>query len=165
MAAMGLDGVMDRRGARYVDRTESARAFRDDRGQFHKRVRAVCFVAALFAYGLGRIWLSTEVASQGSRITGLRDRNKILSTDLTVAQSKLDERRMYGSLLVPAERAGFASAVDRRTLRVEAPGADPAPGMWSQLGDEMRRGSQLVLTEAVAQGRRDGRARDNGARP
>ena len=78
-------------------------------------------------------------------------------TDLTVAQSKLDQRRMYGALLVPAERAGFASAVDRRTVQVEAPAAAPSPAPGPSSGDEMRRGSQLVLTEAFAQGRRDSR--------
>jgi hypothetical protein len=165
MAALGLDGVMDRRNTLYLDRTESARAFRDDRGRYHQRVRAVLFVAALCAYGLVRVWLSTEISSQESRITRLRVRNEILATDLTVTESQVAERRMYGALLVPAERAGFASAVNRRTLRVEAPRTAPAPGMWSQLGDEVRRGSQLVLTEAFAQGRRDGRARNNGARP
>jgi hypothetical protein len=166
MAAMGLDGgVMGRRGALCPDRADSARAFRDDRGRFRARLRAASLVGALCAFGFARIWLSTEVASRGSRLTDLREENKILSTDLTVAQSKLNVRRMYGALLVPAERAGFAATVERRTLQVEAPGVGPAPGAWSQLGDELRRSSQLVLTEAFAQGRRDSRAGDHGARP
>jgi hypothetical protein len=128
-------------------------------------MRAVLLVGALCAFGLARIWLSTEVSSQGSRLTGLRDRNKLLRTDLTVAQSRLDLRRMYGALLVPAERAGFASAVGRRTVQVEAPASAAAPGAWSQLSAEMRHGSRLVLPEAFAQERRDSRVRDDGARP
>jgi hypothetical protein len=128
-------------------------------------MRAVLLVGAFCAFGLARIWLSTEVSSQGSRLTGLRERYELLRTDLTVAQSKLDQRRMYGALLVPAERAGFASAVDRRTVQVEAPATAATPGAWSQLGDEMRHGSRLVLTEAFAQGRPNSRARDDGARP
>ena len=128
-------------------------------------MRAVLLVGALCAFGLARIWLSTEVSSQGSRLTGLRERNKLLRTDLTVAQSRLDLRRMYGALLVPAERAGFASAVGRRTVQVEAPAPVAAPGAWSQLVDEMRHSSHLVLTEAFAQGQRENRARDDGARP
>lgn len=166
MAAMGLDGgVRDFRDGRHPERAEIARAFREDRGKFHERMRAVLLVAALCAFGLVRIWLSTEVSSQGSRLNELRQRNKLLGTDLTVAQSRLDQRRMYGALLVPAERAGFASAVGRRTVQVEAVASVVEPGVWSQLGDEMRQGSRLVLTEAFAQGRRDSRMRDDGARP
>ena len=166
MAAIGLDGgVRDHRDARRPDRAEIARAFREDRGRFRERMRGVLLVGALCAFGLARIWLSTEVSSEGSRITGLRERNKLLYTDLTVAQSELDLRRMYGALLVPAERAGFASAVGRRTVQVGAPASAAAPGAWSQLGDEMRHGSRLILTDAFAQGRRDSRVRDDGARP
>jgi hypothetical protein len=166
MAAMGLNGgVRDHWDARHPDRAETARAFREDRGRLRERVRAVLLVGALCAFGLARIWLSTEVSSEGSRITGLRERNKLLRTDLTVAQSRLDLRRMYGALLVPAERAGFASAVGLRTVQVEAPAPAAAPGAWSQLGDEMRHSSRLILTDAFAQGRRDSRARDDGARP
>jgi hypothetical protein len=166
MAAMGLAGdVVDRTGARHAPRADSAQAFRDDRGRFRSRLRATLFVGALCAFGLARVWLSTEVASQGSRVTGLRERNKILSTDLTVAQSKLNLRRMYGALLVPAERAGFTAVVGRRTVQVAAPDAAPVASAWTQLGAEMRRGSQLVLTEAYAQERRDSRARDHGAQP
>lgn len=128
-------------------------------------MRVAMLVAALCAFGLCRIWLSTEVSSQGSRLTELRERNKLLRTDLTVAQSRLDLRRMYGALLVPAERAGFASAVERRTVQVEAVASVVPPSAWAQLGEEMRHGSRLILTEAFAQGRRDSRARDDGARP
>jgi hypothetical protein len=167
MAALGLDGVViDHRGAWRPDRQESARAFREDRGRFHKRLRVLMLVAGLGVFGLCRIWLSTEISSQQARLTGLRERYKILATDLTVAQVKLDQRRMFGALLVPAERAGFASAVDRRCVEVERPAAAPAPSAWAQLGDEVRRGSQLVLPEAFAQGRRDMRGdRDHGTRP
>jgi hypothetical protein len=158
-------GVRSHRDARQPGRAEIARAFREDRGRFRERMRWVLLIGALTAFGFARIWLSTEVSSQGSRLTGLRDRNKLLHTDLTVKQSDLDLRRMYGALLVPAERAGFASAVGRRTVQVEAPASVAAPGAWSQLGDELRHGSRLVLTDAFAQGRRDSRVRDDGARP
>jgi hypothetical protein len=166
MAAMGLDiGVKDYRDGRHQNRAEVARGFREDRGRFRERMGAVLLMGALCAFGLARIWLSTEVSSEGSRITGLRERNKLLCTDLTVAQSDLDLRRMYGALLVPAERAGFASAVGLRTVLVEAPASVAAPGAWSQLGDELRHGSRLILTDAFAQGRGDSRVLDDGARP
>jgi hypothetical protein len=166
MAVTGLDAVvMSQRGALRPDRAESSNAFREDRGRFRQRLRIVLLVVACCAFGMVRIWLSTEAATQGSRITGLLAENKMLANDLTVDRARLDQRRMYGALLVPAERAGFCAATERHTLRVESSPAAPAPGLWAQLGDEMRRGSQLVMTTAFAQGRRDARPRVDGARP
>jgi hypothetical protein len=166
MAAMGLgSAALDRRSVLYVDSTESAKGFREDRGRHRRRMRAILLVGSLCVIGLVHVYLATEVASRRSRLTGLRERYKILSTDLTVAQSKLDQRRMYGALLVPAERAGFASAVERHTVQVEAPVAAPAPSDLEQFGAEVRRSTDLV-TAAFAEGKRDGRrAHPHGARP
>ncbi len=167
MAAIGLArGTGEPWEVRRSGTTEIARGFQEDRGRFRGRLQVALLVGALCALGVARIWLSTETASAGSRLTGLSERNKLLRTDLTVAQARLEERRMYGALLMPAERAGFAAAVERRTVKVETPVSASTPGVWSQLGDEMGQASRLVLTDAAfAQGRRDRRASSHGAQP
>ncbi len=140
------------------------RGFREERGRLHRRLRLGLLVVGLCAYGLGKIWLSTEVACCGSRITELSGENQRLATDLTVALNQLEQRRTYGSLLIPAERAGFGTAGEVRVLAVAETPAPPAPRLWAQVESEIRSGSRLILSEALAQDRRWG-GRSRGERP
>ena len=143
----------------------STRGFREARGRFRRRLGFALFVVGLCAYGMVRVRMSAEVAACGGRVSGLGQENRKLSTDLTVARAKLDQRRMYGALMLPAEKLGFGTQGERRLLRV-APdqSAPPPPPLWAQMGSELRASSRLILSEALAQDRRTG-GRSRGARP
>jgi hypothetical protein len=143
----------------------SRRAFREDRGRVRRRLGFALVVAVFCGCGMLRIWMSTETAACGSRISSLKGENQRLGTDLTVARSQLDQRRMYGALMVPAEKLGYGTRGERRLLPVEPdPPAPPAPPLWAQMGTELRASSRLILSEALAQDRKAG-GRSRGARP
>lgn len=140
------------------------RGFREERGRLRRRLQLMLLVAGVCAYGMAKVWISTEVACCGGRITELSGENQRLTTDLTVLRTTLEQRCMYASLLVPAEQAGFGSAAEYRTVAVAGVPAPPAPRLWAQVESEFRSGSRLILSEAMAQDRRWG-GRNRGERP
>jgi hypothetical protein len=165
MQATGLEGSDHLHRARSGSAVRpSARAFREDRGRTRRRLGLLLFVAGLCGYGMLRIWMSTEVAACGSRVSFLERENRKLSTDLTVARAMLDQRRMYGAVMIPAEKLGFGTQGERLVLHVmQSRPAPPPPPLWAQMGTELRATSRLILSEALAQDRRAG-GRSRGAK-
>lgn len=166
MQTTGLGGSDHLPRARYgAAARPSARAFREDRGRFRRRLGLVLFVAGCCSYGMLRIRMSNEVRACGSRLSFLEREHRKLTTDLTVGRAELDQRRMYGAIMVPGEKLGFGTQGERRFLQVaQAQTAPPPPPLWAQMGSELRASSRLILSEALAQDRRAG-GRSHGARP
>lgn len=166
MRARGLEESDHRRRGEYAASLRpTARAFRENRGRFRRRLRLLLFVGGLCGYGMLRIWMTTEVAACGTRVSALERENRKLSTDLTVARAKLDQRRMYGPLLVPAERLGYGTRAEYRFLPVmQEPPVTAPPPLWAQMGAELRASSRLIISEALAQDRWTG-GRSHGVRP
>ena len=103
----------------------------------------------LFAWGLGRIWLSVTVADHGSRVHQLEQRIERLRVDLSIAADALEQRRAYADVASTAAQVGFGRS--EHTHWVPLPQETPAQdGMLGQLASDLRRGSRLILAEALA---------------
>jgi len=140
------------------------RSFREDRGRMRRRVRLGLCVLGLCGYGLARIWLSTEVAACGSRVTALQEQNDQLSNDLAVSRATLGKRSGYDLLMGPAEALGFGTSAERRIIRFAPEVPVAVPDLWAQVGTELRAGTRLIWSEALAQDPRSG-SRSRGQHP
>ena len=126
-------------------------SMREERGRNRRRLRVIALIGAFFGYGLMQVWLATQVAERGSHVSQLQRDVSRLEEDLAVSKSKLAGRQIYGELLVPAQRSGFAPGAQFRVLRM--PGDQPRAeaSLFSRMTAELQRGSKLFLPEAIAQ--------------
>ena len=127
----------------------SAAGFESDRLRRDWIGLGVVLALFLFVGGLGRIWLSVAVADHGSQVHQLEQRIETLRVDLSIATDELARRRAYADIAESAAAIGFERVEQAHwvPLREEAPA--PA-GVFDQLATDLRRGSQLILTEALA---------------
>jgi hypothetical protein len=132
----------------------SALAFREERTRRRRRMRAILLIGSMFSFGILQVWLSTQAAEYGSRVSQLTREASRLEEELMVARAQLAGRQLYGDLLGPAERGGFEPGAQRRVLWVPESAPVAELSLWRQMTHELERGSKLILDEALAQDRR-----------
>lgn len=126
-----------------------SRPFAEDRSRARRRRFLALAVLSIFACGFARVWVTTEVADRASEVHRLEKRIEQLHIDMSIADAELDEGRIYADLLAQASRAGLQ--FDGPRARIAIPAEEPrAAAMTDELVQDLRRGSQLVLTEALA---------------
>lgn len=126
-----------------------ARPFAEDRSRSRRRTFVLGSLFVIFASGLGRVWLTTEVADEVSEVHRLEQRIAQLGVDLSIARARLDEARTYALVVGPAVESGLGPGGLRATFPLPAE-AEEGPDLRNELVADLRRGSQLVLTEALA---------------
>ena len=100
-------------------------SLREERGRNRRRLRVIGLIGAFFCYGLMQVWLATQVAERGSHVSQLQREVSRLEEDLAVSKAQLAGRQIYGQLLEPAQRSGFAPGAQFRVLRM--PGTSRRP--------------------------------------
>ncbi len=145
----GWDRV--RLGTAGPHRWGGAAGLREERGRVRRRLKAALLVGVVFGYGLVQVWISTEAAERASRVDQLGSEIKRLEVDLTVNGARLASRRIYGELVAPAESRGFGPAAEYRGIVLRQKADQTGPGIWGDMAEELHRGSQLILPEALAQ--------------
>ncbi len=141
-----------------------AAGLRAERGRVRRLWKAWFAAGLLLAFGLLKVHLSAQVAARASRIDTLRSEIRRLEVDLTVDQSHLASRQIFGNLVGPAADRGFGPLGEYRSILVTEANSPAADGPWDQLAEELHRGSQLILPEALAQDLWGG-SRVHGKRP
>ena len=126
-----------------------SRPFVEDRSRARRRLFTVAAVLTIFACGFGRVWLTTEVADRKSEVHRLEQRLEQLAVDMSITSARLDGARTYAQLSGPAIESGLVLDGPRAMLAVEATEGRP-DDLRDELVQDLRRGSQLVLTEALA---------------
>jgi hypothetical protein len=130
-------------------RVRGAAAFRRDRGRGRRRAFLALAAGLVFASCLAQIWLTTEVAEQGSRVNRLAAEVGLKKTALSISQAELSRHQTFARVRSAAELAGLASGGQVEEVAL-APDPAAASGVLGQVAADIRRGSWLILTEAVA---------------
>ncbi|MEZ4651472.1 MAG: hypothetical protein R3E97_22290 [Candidatus Eisenbacteria bacterium] len=126
-----------------------SRSFAEDRSRSRRRFFTTAAVLVVFACGFGRVWLTTEVADQVSEVHRLEQRIEQLHVDISIASAQLDESRTFAQLAGPASEAGLQLDGPRASVTLPAEAGEENV-LRDALVQDLRRGSQLVLTEALA---------------
>ena len=140
-----------------------SRPFAEDRSRARRRLLTTLAGVAIFGCGLGRVWLTTEVADRKSEVHRLQQRLGQVAVDMSITSARLDESRTYAQLSGPATESGLALDGPRAILAVPLE-PDRGSDLRGELVQDLRRGSQLVLTEALASTRSVEQVRESVSR-
>lgn len=126
-----------------------SRSFAEDRQRARRKTLLALALLVIFVAGFGRVWLTTVVAEQVSEVHQLQDEIEQLTTDMTIHSAELDGRRAYAELHQVAGTSGLALEGPRAEVQLPT---EPIVRrtLQAELAQDLRRGSELILTEALA---------------
>lgn len=135
-------------GPRGTQRTALG-GFADDRQRFERRIGWGFLVGAVFVVALARVWITTAVSDQVSRVHHLERAIAQTEVDLSITTAELDERRIFAEIAPGAEAAGLGRLGTRHEVPLTESVA-PVPSPLGDLASDLERGSRLLIAEAVA---------------
>lgn len=140
-----------------------SRPFAEDRPRARRRIFKSFALATIFACGIGRVWLTTEVADRKSEVHRLEQRMDQIGVDMSITSARLDQARTFAQLSGPASESGLELDGPRAVLAVPFEREDRNE-LRDELVEDLRKGSQLVLTEALASTRSVEQVRESVSR-
>jgi hypothetical protein len=140
-----------------------SRPFAEDRSRARRRLFTALAVVTIFTCGFGRVWLTTEVADRKSEVHRLEQRMEQIAVDMSITSARLDEARTYAQLSGPATESGLELDGPRAMVAVPTE-REGSTDLRDELVQDLRRGSQLVLTEALASTRSVEQVRESVSR-